>query len=209
MKFRTLSRGTILGLIVAVIVLICIFPRRLINLRNIAYALSALLISAAIIFAGLSLFSGESASRFVNHLTVKDINVGESTVSRLINYKSALEISKTAPYFGIGMGNYGGYVTNYNIFDNRNNDIVNNEYLELLAETGYIGLTVFSALIIFAVARSIKIIRQTENKEKIILAALTAAFVGMMVQYNFFSTLSIIHIWAMFALLGIYQKVNE
>ena len=208
--FLTLSRGAILGLIAAIVMLICIFPRKIVNWRNIIFTLSALIISAGIIFAGLNLFGSDKVERFVNHLTIKDINIGESTVSRLINFNTAFEISKSFPYTGIGIGNYGSYVTNYNIFDSRVNDIVNNEYLEILAETGYIGLFAFIALIIFAIARSIIIIRKSKSEDKYILGALTAAFVGMMVQYNFFSTLSIIHIWAMFGLLSIYQKkLNE
>lgn len=207
--FLTLSRGAILGLAVAVFALLCIFPRRLINWRNASYVLSAILITTGIIFAGLSLYGGDKVGRFVDHLTIKDISNGESTVSRLMSYKSALEISKTAPYFGVGIGNYGGAIVNYDSSDRRIHDIVNNEYLEMLAETGYVGLFVLIALIAFAIARSVIVISKSKSQEKFVLGALTATFAGMMFQYNFFSTLSIIHIWAMFALLGIYQKINE
>lgn len=207
--FLTLSRGAILGLAVAVFVLLCIFPRRLINLRNMSYVLSAMLVTAGIIFAGLSLYGGDKVERFVDHLTIKDISNGESTVSRLLNYRSAIEISQSAPYFGVGIGNYGGATANYDPLDQRVNNIVNNEYLEMLVETGYVGLLALIALIVFAIARSVIVIRKSKSQEKFVLGALTATFVGMMFQYNFFSTLSIIHIWAMFALLSIYQKINE
>ena len=86
-------------------------------------------------------------------------------------------------------------------------DIVNNQYIELLTETGWVGLSAFLFLIIFIIWRGVIAFYKSRNRFiKYTLVGLMSAFVATMFQYNFFSTLYIIPIWI---LIGIFIAVQN
>lgn len=206
----TLSRGALLGLAVFILVLMFFYPKKIFTAKIITISTISLVVIFMGIFMGISLLGPKIQQKFVGHLLVNDYGKSESTVSRLTANDDAINDWKEHKFFGVGLGNFGGSRTNYDLNNPKTNDIVNNEYLEILAETGIFGFGAFVILIMTIFARSIYVLRLTKNnivKLKPLLIGLTATFAGMLAQYAFFSTLGIMHIWVMIGLLIAVQSI--
>lgn len=205
----TVSRGAYLAGSVTLLWLIVTLPRETFDLRHVAIGL--------LVVAGLGVGTwwfvsqgrDDALDQFVEHVTVGDLEQGESTQGRLTAFDVALEAWQDHPWFGIGLGNFGAYVKAYpDPRDIEGYDIVNNEYLEVLAETGLAGFIPFVALIVTVLARSFFAFRRTHDSLiRAGLAGTTAAFVGVLVQYNFFSTLFIVYVWVLIGLVIACQNL--
>jgi O-antigen ligase len=81
--------------------------------------------------------------------------------------------------------------------------IVNNEYMEILAENGIVGLLVFLIILLTVFVRAIKAIsKERDEFIKSVLIGLSLALFGILVQYLTFSTLYIFHIWFLIGFLS-------
>ena len=207
----TVSRGAYLGFIALLLLLAILMPKQIINWRNILIGLLSVAIILIAVFWVLQKAEPEAYENFIGHITLEDYFVmgGESTYGRLITYQDAIAAWKESPLFGIGLGNYGPYVDNYPL--NAPEDgwkVVNNEYLEILAETGLIGLVAFLLFIISIIIKSFICMFKTKNKFlKTALIGLFVAFIGILSQYNFFSTLYIMYIWVAMGILVATQNL--
>lgn len=120
--------------------------------------------------------------------------VAESTDSRLLMSEKALELwsrNVSSVIFGIG---YGGFGATLNAADSTHSlsSIVNNYYLETLAELGLVGAILFISLLAY-------LIRQIIKSRAWIFAPILA---GFMIQWLFFSgNANILHIWLIIALM--------
>ena len=205
----TVSRGAYLALVPFGLVFALLYTRPMISVR----ALGTLAVSGVIIVACawgfLSYSRPDAIQQFVAHATLQDLSNGESTQGRLMAYDQAIQAWETKPAFGIGMGNFGPYVKGYPNPETVSGwDIVNNEYLEVLAETGTVGLTFFVLFLVAVIWRQVRSIRATKDEFlKAILIGLLATFIGVLVQYNFFSTLYIIFIWVLVGLMVAVQNL--
>lgn len=144
---------------------------------------------------------------FISHTT--DRSDG-SSLDRLSTYEIAYRVWKSSPVFGIGIGNFGSYVNRQNKAVSPR-QTVNNEVLELAVETGLVGL---AAILIFMGTLVISVIghvrRNQANFTGALAGALLCVLVAIMVQYQFFSTLYITHIWVLLGLLaGLLVKEAE
>ncbi|MGI6103358.1 MAG: O-antigen ligase family protein [Patescibacteria group bacterium] len=205
----TLSRGAYLAAAVAVLVLVTTKPKAAAAPRNLLAALLIGCIALAGAAAFVSQGEGDPIGEFVEHASLGDLNAGDSTQGRIGTYRLALDAWDGARFFGIGPGNFGPFAKGYpdpaTVADW---PIVNNEYLELLAETGALGLGAILVLYAVVLLRSLKAYQATEDE--LVRAALlggVAAFLGTLVQYNFFSSLYIIHIWVLIGFLVAAQNV--
>jgi O-antigen ligase len=134
---------------------------------------------------------------------------GESGFGRLQAFGQAIEAWETRPLTGIGLGNFGPYIKYYPVETPPSGwDIVNNEYLETLAETGLLGLASLFLVLAVVLLRSYSAYKRSDNEYlRAVLVGLTAAFVAIFTQYNFFSTLYIIHIWVLLGLIVGVQNI--
>lgn len=130
-------------------------------------------------------------------------------LDRNFTTNEALHSFKAHPLIGIGPGSFGPveasnpYQKPQAFGEDIGWRIVNNEYLEILAESGLLGLSTFILFALFLCVRIVKALRtQTDTYTKMILVGLTAAFIAMLVQYAAFSTLYVMQVWFLFALLG-------
>ncbi len=124
---------------------------------------------------------------------------------RLSTGQLARQLFGQQPILGIGPGNFGPYAVQkiYPDWPANQWPIVNNETLELLVETGWLGLITILWLLII-------IIKDCWQNRQAWLAtdlapamlALLAAGLGTIIQYQFFSTLYILPIWFLFGLLS-------
>jgi O-antigen ligase len=202
----TLSRGAFIAAVPFAIIFTLFYGKKIFMLRNVIVGVLAIAISLSAAYTILESVSPDALDRFIGHAQLEDVLVskqGESGFGRLNAFGQALEAWGTSPLVGIGLGNFGPYVKYYPLEKPGIGwDIVNNEYLELLAETGILGTGMFFIILIMIFARSVKAYRAAEDEYlKAVLVGLTAALVGIIVQYNFFSTLYIIHIWVLFGLV--------
>ncbi len=208
----TLSRGAFIAFVPFALIFCFFYGRRIFTFRNVTLGLLALVISVTAVYKTLDSLGGDALDRFLGHAQLEDVLVskqGESGFGRLQAFTQAIDAWQTSPVVGIGLGNFGPHIKYYPVDKPDTGwDIVNNEYLELLAETGVVGLGLFLIMVIILFFRSIHAIFTTKDEYlKAILVGLTAAMVAMLTQYNFFSTLYIIHIWVMFGLMAGVQNL--
>ncbi len=204
--FLTLSRGAFIASVPFALIFIVFYARRILTFKNIALGLIVGIVSLSSVYLILDSVSYDALDRFLGHAGLEDVLVkkqGESGFGRLEDFGQALEAWQLSPALGIGLGNFGPYVKAYPLEKPPGGwEIVNNEYLELLAETGVLGLGSFLVALVVAFWRSAIAYRAaTDEYLKAVLIGLTAALLAMLVQYNFFSTLYIIHIWIGIGLL--------
>ncbi|MBI2798446.1 O-antigen ligase family protein [Candidatus Saccharibacteria bacterium] len=217
--FLTVSRGGLLGYIGLALTLVVIYacmpkhrsgkiwPTLAIMLG--AYLCSILIITVFHKPIEDTQSKNTGSGSYVSHVT--DIN--ENSDSRAMSRALAIDLIKKYPIMGIGPGQFGP-ATNNNQQAYFGWPIVNNEPLELLAETGVVGfallLSFFGALVWAAVR-----ILQTKKwqPEHIVVLALLGYLTAQAIQYQTFSTLYVIQLWFAVGLLlgvvGFKAKTNE
>jgi len=199
----TVSRGGYLGLVATLLVFIIVYFKKIFTWRNLAIIVVLILVYFGVNFA-LSKSQVRAYQNFMSHITLKDISLSdESTLGRLKSYEQALTIFKKNLTWGVGIGNFGPAKWGYPLQPPPTGwDIVNNEYLEIAVEAGIMGILAFASIIVVLIIRSFIALRVAhEPFLRATLIGLLAAFIGVLVQYNFFSTLYIIHIWVLIGLL--------
>lgn len=199
----TVSRGGYLGLIATVLILAIFYYKRIFNWRNLVLVAVLFIVAYGVIFA-LSKGEYRATNAFIAQATLQDAKKGsESVQGRLSTFEIAFTAFQKHPVFGIGIGNYGAYFKNYPPVTPKTGwDIVNNEFIEILAETGLVGAIAYGLILIVLIWRSLLALKYARDPLlRATMIGLFAAFIGVMIQYNFFSTLYIIHIWVLIGLL--------
>ena len=199
-----IARGAYIAAAVVLLLFLIVQAKVIFQLKNII----AFVLIAAVVLTGsyLALLKSEprALDEFIAHLEVQDYQVGESVVSRLNASEQALQIFENHPLFGAGLGNFGPIVQNDpSVKPDSGWFIVNDEYLELMAENGIIGLLAFVVLCLALLIRAIiSYWRSKDELLKSLVLGLSLALVGILVQYATFSTLYIFHIWFLIGLLA-------
>lgn len=206
----TLSRGAIVGFAGVLFVTMLLLGKRFLTLRNFALVVVGFALAASIVLAGISLTGDTAREKFLAHLTIQDFGKAESTVGRLETWFQAIDLWLDKPVLGVGPGNFGPAILGYPAIKPETGwPVVNNQYLELLAETGLIGTSIFLLFLFFLIVRSVRAYGLTAHDPEMraVLVGLTAAIFGMLLQYNFFSTLYITFVWISFGLLMAIQGI--
>lgn len=206
----TLSRGGYFGLAVLVLFVAFINFRRVFSKRNLILYSALILVALVSVTAllGLSHNARQSAEAFQRQAL--EITSGASYTERAGTITDAIEIWKAHPIFGVGPGNFGPHVArNPLVTPEKGWLIVNNETIELLAETGIVGLGIFILILIVLAIRSMHALRAAciDPSLKAILTGVYAAFLATIVQYQTFSTLFILHIWFLIGFLVALQNI--
>jgi putative inorganic carbon (HCO3(-)) transporter len=165
----TQSRGGLLTFVAILLVQVFFSARdRKTRLRRVALALVGCLLVAAV------------AGFFFQRLAEID---DFTAVSRLAIWGGASTVFARSPVLGTGFGNLRGLMGGLlNLPDGWTGD-AHNLYLELLAETGLIGLAVFSILIVLALRTALRQLRRAENNfNKMTALAIFAAICGVLVH---------------------------
>ena len=205
----TLARGAYLGLLVSlIIVALCSF-RQCFKLKPIATILGITVLSLAVV--SFLIYLNHPSAHYVNE-TVRHflfLSNDFSTQERVSRFSSGLAAFKTSPIFGVGVGNFGPWLAGYpHAVPQLGWSIVNNEPLEILAETGVVGFILTTIGLVALIARSIKAIYvANDDYYKGMMIALFAAMIGVLVQFQTFSTLYIMQIWVLFGLNFAVQNI--
>jgi O-antigen ligase len=207
------SRGAYLAVIVtlAIMLLYLVINWRAFNSLKyeLAGMIGAVIIAAGLSYLGIYVLNGKNAvSNFQNHAVVGDTESGTSVPGRVEMYKRAWGYFKEKPVGGIGIGSFGTLNLFYDENQVKHYGVVNNIYLEILAETGGIGLVLFSLFLLFYLRELNEKYRKFDDEKKLSTLLLFLGILAIFIQYNFFSTLYIIYIWVFLALLrsGIINK---
>lgn len=205
----TVSRGGYLGLVVAFLILAVLIFRRVLTWKNIAYGLLTIVVVGYGVAFALSRGDYRATNEFLGHVMLADINQGESIQGRLATFRRSLQAFHESPILGIGIGNYGPWNKFYPSYTPPGGwDIVNNQYLETLAETGIVGVSALGLVILILIIRTFIALKYAEDIFlRSVLIGVFAAFCGILIQYNFMSTLYIIHIWILIGLLIAVQNM--
>jgi len=213
----TLSRGAYLGLAAMLLVLVIVYFKKVFTIKNVLVFAGVGIVMAFAVNSLLGL--SHNARQAVDDFKQQAVNLteGASFEERAQTITQGLEAFYEHPIIGIGPGNFGPYVARHPLQAPKEGWlIVNNETVELLAETGIIGVLFMLVVIVVLLVRSVRAIRICEDTQvKAALVGLLAAFVGILVQYQTFSTLFILHIWVVVGFLialqnmALTQKVDQ
>lgn len=198
-----LSRAAYIALAFSFIILILAHFKHLFSLKRIIYFLVVVL---AVYFLFIRIFNltGDFTLYFDKfYKQATGIFTGASYTDRAVTMNQAWDLYKIHPWLGVGVGNFGPRVAWHPLLTPAKGWlIVNNEFLEILAEVGIFGLAAFLWLLAALFFRSIQAVRKTaDGYLKAVMIGLLAAFLGVIIQYLTFSILYIIHIWFLFGLM--------
>ncbi len=204
----TVSRGGYLAIAAALMVAGIWYWKKLLRPTTIIVILVCVALVGYIVVRTLSP-SGEALTldKFKEH--VGNAFYGASYEERVDTIATAVQAWHEHPLIGVGIGGFGPYAAPHPYYEPKNGwRIVNNEYVEVLAESGILGLASFMALALMLIIRSWGAARRTEDPYlKSIIVGLLAAFVGILVQYLTFSTLYVMHVWMLIGLLIAAQNM--
>ena len=221
--FITVARWAIDGLIAGITVIsIVILIKKLASLSklgsSIAIVIFAFIASLLIVNFGSKIpidvsktFGKRGGSAFTQQLLTTGLE--GSGDERAVARRQAINLlqnNKSAYIIGVGPGQFGPYVQN-NTQANYGWTIVNNLTLELLLETGVIGLILILAFFGSVLIRAYVIVDKNKiDLQMVTLLAISGYIVTKAVQYQGFSTLYVVHIWvAVGILLGIILATGK
>lgn len=205
--FLTSSRGGWLGLGVTAVVLGWLERRRLRDWKPViggaAIGLAALAIGVLLLGRFFSPTGQTVPEIFFQHVT--NVTGGAAFDDRASTISAALDAWRRHPLIGVGFGGYGPFVSPFPYAaPDAGWPIVNNEPLELLAETGIIGFSAFLIFLWTLFEEALQARKRGETQGDVrsaVRSACLAALCGMLAQYQTFSTLYIMHVWFTIGLL--------
>lgn len=200
------SRGAYLALIISLILMLLYLALNWKKYRELKIKLvglaAAIVISGALSYLGIYALNGKSAAfNFQSHAAVEDTESGTSVPGRVETFKRAWNYFKGKPLGGIGVGSFGTLNYFYDEQHLKHYGTVNNIYLEILAETGGIGIILFLLFLLFYMRDLYQGFNKLDDQKKLAATLLSLGVLAIFIQYNFFSTLYIIYIWVFLALL--------
>jgi len=192
----TLSRAAYIAGALMMLILVVAQFRRVIKPAYIVLGVVLVVVTFFAVTYALSLTGDQTVSVQAFTKQATDLFGGASFADRASTISQAAEIIRQNP-MGIGPGNFGPAVAAHPLVEPRGGWlIVNNIYLEVWAEEGFLGLLGFLALCAYVVFGTARTYFKTHNQlSKVLLLAVGAAFVAILAQYMTFSILYIMHIW--------------
>ncbi|MFA7309028.1 MAG: O-antigen ligase family protein [Patescibacteria group bacterium] len=206
----TLSKGGIAVTIALLLGVVVFYFRSVFSKKNIPY-----FIALAVLIAGLGwgILGISQRALDLNKNITKAIEVltGGSVRERQEASDTALQAFYEHPVTGIGVGNFGPYYAGYPTqAPDYGWAITNNEFLEVLAEMGILGLTLFILFLGSIFYRSIYLYFIVKDEfTRLALIATLFALVGVFIQYFTFSTLYIMHIWVLIGITLAAQNIAQ
>ncbi len=199
----TLSRGGYIGLLAMFLVYLLLFAKQVFRPRVILSGLTVIFLVGAAVSAILDEVDPDAKERFINHSRINEIVAGgQSLFQRLDNAELAYNIFLSKPLFGVGPGNFGQAATN-SLSEPREGGwpVVNNQYLEMLAETGLFGFLAFSLVLLTVLWRSFRAFLLAKDPFlKATALGFLGALIGTLFQWLTFSTIYILPVWILLGL---------
>lgn len=165
-----------------------------------AKAWRTLLVIGTLVLIGASMYGTGTDFGIGEKLFDEDVTENSfSRIDRLTSIDIAIDLFLESPWFGHGLQSY-GFLANDRLYgplletyDGSFRRIPNNIYVELAAETGIVGLLLFSRFMVALVRR---IAVSPADKNKNVLGAVLA----VLCYWLAFPTYSVLFVWAFFGL---------
>jgi len=144
----TFSRGSWVGLIVAIVLFSLFVDKRLLGVMGVA-------------MAGILVAVPSIASR-IAYLFTSDYSTASAAGGRSIRWTTGMDLlMKNSPLFGYGLGRFGGAVAmNNQVQTDIKYFYLDNYYLKTLVEGGYVGLAVFILLLVILLVTGLRSCRR-------------------------------------------------
>ena len=212
----TASRGGIISLIAEVmffVVVTAIFRkhsegrhRRSSRLKAVALRLGLGAVLLVSLFIGVLMFGGEMS---INRLIVDSVNTNDPTTGRAHFWSVTLQIIKSHPLIGTGLGAFGVVYTK---FDSRNGlfrlEQAHNDYLQVLSDGGIIGAALALAFVALLFYKAFVRARSRDDfRRGVALASLGGCF-AVLVHSFFDFTLHTTSNALLFLVLAALATVN-
>lgn len=199
----TLSRGGYLAVIAVVATLLILHRTTPTVAKTIRMAVpivgAIILISiGALVVFETSSFAPTLVSNFVDQAT--NATEGAGVTERTATIRQAVTLFAERPLFGVGPGGFGPAVAVTDQPPVNGFVIVNNETLELLVEHGILGFVLLLGMVVTLIRVAVRAPR-TRRMETAVRLGLIAVVIGIAVQYQTFSTLYIMHVWAVIGMM--------
>jgi O-antigen ligase len=204
----TASRGGYLAAAAALFVVVIFYLRKVLTVRNMVIFAAAIVVVGWVVVRSLGAGGGLfTIEKFQEH--IGNAFYGASYNERVETFDQAITAWHEHPWLGVGVGGFGPSVAPQPDYMPKDGwKIVNNEFLELLAETGILGAFFFGLFVIVLLVRSLKAIAVTKDTYlRALLVGSLAAFVGILVQYQTFSTLYVMHVWFLIGFMVALQNI--
>ncbi len=203
----TLARGAYLGLVAGVIAVAVAYWRTIITPRVVATVVASLAAVAMIAVILLQTTGGGKTNpleTFARQVGVAGKDV--SSQQRLGSIAAAQQLVGLHPLIGLGIGNFGNYYQDPLTIPSPDRvvpQVVNNQTLETLVETGLFGLLALVLIWVVLADRSLRAYRASATNPTLRAAVVgsAAAVLAIFVQAQTFSAIYLLHVWFAVGLL--------
>jgi putative inorganic carbon (hco3(-)) transporter len=213
------SRGAWLGFAAGLAVLLLTWPRRLWHgLILLLLVAGLLLLAVQFNLPGTAVLT-ERVTSFADDLTLADVRGADindanyAILERLAYWQSGLDMARDYPWLGVGIGNYEPAYADYALLNwPYALGHAHNYYINLLAETGIIGLFGYMLFWCIIIGYTIGISRRLEWPWRGVALGLLAAWVGLGVHHlvdKLYVNNIYIHLGLMLALLHLLRLDNS
>ena len=213
--FLTVSRSAVFGLVAALVFVAIVHLKG--GLSNYKRILAVILV---VLLAGgcsqmvvnylnkpptnpLGTFNNDEVGTDAYFTHLRDLSLADNDSRSIARQRAVLLLNenKSAYIVGIGPGQFGPYTQN-NTPDEGKWMIVNNLTLEVLVESGAVGLILVLAFLIILISRGVRLAMSDKVTSEGVLAIIISMYlVSQAIQYQGFSTLYVIYIWVPIGLL--------
>jgi O-antigen ligase len=209
----TLSRGGIYGGLAGLVVAGVLLWRAG-SIGSGAAVIGTVVVGTGVAIGSIYLVTGVHSTptqsrKAVSHYVVQSTSLSAATSlgdsDRVTDLHLAKRAFKARPLLGYGIGSFGTYAERElpAMYPAKGNSpTVNNEYYEVLAETGLLGAVALIGFLLTLLARIYTVWKQPLSPlHRTWLAALIGTGIAYGIQYYAFSTLYIAHIWVTVGLM--------
>jgi probable O-glycosylation ligase (exosortase A-associated) len=173
----TQSRGGLLGFLAVV----SLFAYNRIRSKVLLFSGGAISLAILFIVAGISERSSGGAA---------EAGIDESAMGRLYAWEAAWNMALDNPIFGVGISNFYYNYFSYSPHWDGLNHAVHSTWFGVLAESGFVGLLLFIALIVSTLLMSLKMLKNVNAEHhtpgiRVALNAAPAGIIGFIVSGTF------------------------
>ncbi len=171
------------------------------RLRKIFLVGMAFLISLSLIFLSFVIIKRSKDRNLPNYFPL-------SVKQRTENWDSSVNIIKDFPVTGVGIGNFGIIYPKYKLPDANETKYAHNNYLQLAAEAGLLGLLILLWIIFELYKISYKYLKQNRDYISLgLLASASAFLIHSLIDFDFFIPEVAFHWWVITGLLTVRTGV--
>jgi O-antigen ligase len=192
-----------------------------INFRMLGLALATIVLGvlaslASIYFVGSINGQGQgqkAVSQYTHQAETLKPGAYTADNDRTRTQKLAADAFRSRPILGYGLGSFGAYAKTADPIDypqGSDDPIVNNEYFEIGAETGVLGLITLAGFLFTLAFQILRGFFFEKSGQKVWIAIFATVVASYLIQYLSFSTLYIMNIWVSIGILmGLVLPANK